>query len=270
MSGSALTSRNRRAAIAVVAATMALLAFAAPARAQRISSSSISGTVTDESEAVLPGVVITVRSPALQASHLETVSDTNGRYRFDDLPAGVYSIRYELAGFQPLVREDLQLSTGFAARVDATLKVGAVEEALTVKGTSPIVDVMTTRGGQTLSSEVLNKTIPITPTYADIVRMTPGMRVSTTPNIGVLGNAALTSFSAYGQSGQDQVMIDGVESPSNTFPDFASGPRNGRSTKATAAFSPGSRTRACLSPTISRRSTPSSAIRRGWTACRST
>src|SRR6185369_15577684 len=95
-------------------------------------------------------------------------------------------------------------------------------ETLTVTGVSPIVDVTTTRGGQTLSSDLVNKEIPITHTYADIVRMTPGMRVSTTPNIGVLGNAALTSFSAYGQSGQDQVMIDGVESPSNAFPDFAS------------------------------------------------
>jgi hypothetical protein len=203
-------------------ATAACLAIAVPAAAQRISSSSISGTVTDESAAVMPGVTVTATSTALQVPQLVTVTDSTGFYRFADLPAGVYAIRYELSGFQSLRRDDLQLSVGFAARVDVSLKVGALEETVTVAGASPIVDVTSTRGGQTLSADLVNKEIPITHTYADIVRMTPGMRVSTTPNIGVLGNAALTSFSAYGQSGQDQVMIDGVESPSNTFPDFSS------------------------------------------------
>jgi carboxypeptidase family protein len=222
MFGTELGSRHRGTIAILTAATAALLAIATPAAAQGISSSSITGTVTDESAGVLPGVTVTATSPSLQVPQLVTTTDASGHYRFADLPAGVYSIRYELSGFQPLVREDLQLSVGFAARVDVSLKVGGLEETLTVSGASPVVDVTTTRGGQTLSSDLVNKEIPITHTYADIVRMTPGMRVSTTPNIGVLGNAALTSFSAYGQSGQDQVMIDGVESPSNTFPDFSS------------------------------------------------
>ena len=206
----------------LAAATAALLAFASPSAAQLRNSGSIAGTVTDESSAVLPGVTVTATSPALQVKQLEAVTDASGHYLFPDLPAGIYTLRYELAGFQTLLREELQLSVGFAARVDAKLTLGAVAETLTVRGASPIVDLTTTRGGQTLSSDLVNKEIPITHTYADIVRMTPGMRVSTTPNIGVLGNAALTSFSAYGQGGQDQVMIDGVESPSNTFPDFSS------------------------------------------------
>jgi Carboxypeptidase regulatory-like domain len=222
MFGDGLANRicTRTIGILAVAAPI-FLAIATPAVAQRISSGSIAGTVTDSSAAVLPGVTVTATSPALQVPQLVTVTDPTGFYRLTDLPAGVYSIRYELAGFQAIRRDDLQLSVGFAARVDVSLKIGAVEETLTVTGASPIVDVTTTRGGQTLSSDLVNKEIPITHTYADIVRVTPGMRVSTTPNIGVLGNAALTSFSAYGQSGNDQVMIDGVESPSNTFPDFS-------------------------------------------------
>jgi Carboxypeptidase regulatory-like domain len=222
MSGNALGNRSLLGTVPFLAVvTASLFAIATPAAAQRISASSIAGTVVDESGAVLPGVTITAKSPALQVPQLETVTDTTGRYRFADLPAGVYSIRCELAGFQPLVREGLELSVGFAARVDVALKVGSVEETLTVTGASPIVDVTTTRGGETLSSAVMN-TIPITPTYADLVRMTPGAQVSTTPNIGVLGNSALTSFTAYGLSGQTQVMLDGVDSPIQTFPDFAS------------------------------------------------
>lgn len=222
MSGNDLVNPHRIGAIAILATAMAaFFVVATPAAAQRISASSIAGTVVDESGGVLPGVAVTAKSPALQVPQLETVTDTDGRYRFADLPAGVYSIRYELSGFQPVAHEGLQLTVGFAARVDVTLKIGTVAETVTIVGGSPVVDLTTTRGGETISADVM-KTIPITPTYADLVRMTAGAQVSTTPNIGVLGNSALTSFTAYGLSGQTQVMIDGVDSPIQTFPDFGS------------------------------------------------
>jgi carboxypeptidase family protein len=222
MSGTEPGKRHRIGTVAILAvASATLLAIATPAAAQRISASSIAGTVTDESGAVLPGVMVSAASPALQVPQLETVTDAGGQYRFVDLPAGVFNVRYELSGFQPLVRQNLTVTVGFAARVDVALKVGAMTETVTVSGASPVVDLTTTRGGQNLSSDLVNKAIPITHTYADIVRMTPGMTVSTTPNIGVLGNSALTSFRAYGATGQDVVLIDGVESPTNTFPDFS-------------------------------------------------
>src|ERR1044071_382039 len=88
-------------------AVTALLAVASPAAAQRISSSSIAGTVTDESAAVLPGVTVAATSSALQVAQLVTVTDAAGFYRFTDLPAGVYSVRYELSGFQTLRHDDL-------------------------------------------------------------------------------------------------------------------------------------------------------------------
>ncbi len=79
----------------------ALLAIAATAAAQNLSSSSIDGIVTDQSGGALPGVTVTATSPALQVQQLTTVTDGQGFYRFPDLPRGTYQLRFELAGFDP-------------------------------------------------------------------------------------------------------------------------------------------------------------------------
>src|SRR5215212_10161639 len=116
----------------------ALLALIAPVFAQNITSSSIDGIVTDESGGALPGVTVTITSPALQVPAMTTVSDGQGRYRFIDLPRGTYQLRFELPGFDPFVRQGLEVNAGFAARVNATLKVGSLQETVTVSGGSPV------------------------------------------------------------------------------------------------------------------------------------
>src|SRR5712664_4933166 len=95
------------------------------ASAQSVSSGTSEGTVKDESNAVLPGVTVTVTSPQLQVGQLVQVSDTAGNYQFVDLPAGTYQMKAELPGFSTYLRDDLRLTVGFHARVDVTLKVGA-------------------------------------------------------------------------------------------------------------------------------------------------
>ncbi|MBW8860920.1 MAG: carboxypeptidase regulatory-like domain-containing protein, partial [Acidobacteria bacterium] len=80
----------------------------------------------------------------LQVGQLVQVSDTTGAYKFVDLPAGTYRVRAELQGFSTTVHDDLRLTVGFTARVDLTLKVGALEESITVSGQSPVVDVTNT------------------------------------------------------------------------------------------------------------------------------
>src|SRR5262245_4251225 len=94
------------------------LGLAAPARAQFANTASVEGNVTDESNAALPGVTVTLSSPALQLGQLSDVSNAEGHYRFTQLPLGTYQVRYELSGFQPMLREGLILSQGFAAKVE--------------------------------------------------------------------------------------------------------------------------------------------------------
>jgi hypothetical protein len=189
--------------------------------AQFVSTASIDGTLTDESGGALPGVAVTLTGPSLQVAELNTVSNSEGHYRFTQLPAGLYRVRFSLTGFQSMVREDLQIGAGFAAKVDMVLKLGAMEETVTVSGASPIVDVTNTSGAQTLSPDMINKLIPGSRMYGDMARMIPGLVSTSAPNIGRLGLGSSGSFSAYGETGV-QVLIDGFEIRSNTYPDFSS------------------------------------------------
>ena len=109
-------------------ATAALLAIADTRCGSRISSGSIAGTVTDESAAVLPGVTVTATSSALQVPQLVTVTDSAGFIGSPIFRLASTASVTSSSGFQTLRRDDLQLSVGFAARVDVSLKVGALEE----------------------------------------------------------------------------------------------------------------------------------------------
>ena len=91
---------------------------ASVASAQTIGNAAIRGRVTDPTGAALPGVTVTATSPALLVPQLVTQTDTDGSYRFAELPIGEYKILYELSGFQRLIREEIHLAAGFTAEVN--------------------------------------------------------------------------------------------------------------------------------------------------------
>ena len=97
-----------------------ILCLARPAAAQFVSTASIDGTVTDPSGAALPGVSVTLKSSSLQVPQLDTVTNSEGLYRFTQLPAGSYQVHFALSGFQSVSRDDLQIGAGFAAKLDMT------------------------------------------------------------------------------------------------------------------------------------------------------
>src|SRR5262245_50113492 len=96
-----------------------------PVGAQNLSIGCIDGLVTDQSGGALPGVTVTASSPVLQVGQVSTVTDGEGFYRFVALPRGAYQVSFELSGFQGFRREGIELTAGFAARVNVTLQVGA-------------------------------------------------------------------------------------------------------------------------------------------------
>src|SRR5207247_8382853 len=168
---------------------------ARPAIAQTTATlGAIEGTVSDETGAALPGVTLTLTSPALQVPQMAATSDAQGRYRFSDLRVGIYKVAAELQGFQGFIRENVELSVGFVARIDITLKVGSLQETVTVSGASPVVDVTTTRGGQTINTLVANQFIPLVGHESDVVRLTPGLsggvgaRSGNPTQVGLQGN----------------------------------------------------------------------------------
>lgn len=184
------------------------LAGASGAAAQSVSSGTIEGTVADESSAVLPGVTVTATSPALQVGTLAQVTGADGKYRFVDLPAGLYRLRAELAGFSSAVRDDLRLNVGFNARVDLTLKVGTMEESITVSGHSPVVDVSNTAASVAFTKEALDA-IPRGRDLQNIFAMAPGV----TPAVADVGGSTMAqrqNLSSYGVASQPKLQVEGM------------------------------------------------------------
>src|SRR6188768_1701694 len=119
--------------------TLGFLAIPSLSNAQVLGT--VAGNVKDASGAVLPGVTVEVASPALIEKVRTAVSDGNGQYRVVNLPPGLYSVTFSLPGFSTVKRDALEVSVNFTSTVDAEMKVGSVEETITVTGESPIVDI---------------------------------------------------------------------------------------------------------------------------------
>jgi hypothetical protein len=176
--------------------------------AQSVSSGTIEGTVKDESNLVLPGVTVTLTSPQLQVGTLVQVSDSAGNYKFVDLPAGTYRVKAELPGFSTYLRDELRLTVGFNARVDLTLKVGAMEESVTVSGQSPVVDVTSTAASVAFTKEVLDS-IPRGRDLQNVFAMAPGV-TQAVADVGGSTMAQRQNLSSYGVLSQPKLQVEGM------------------------------------------------------------
>src|SRR5918998_3482624 len=118
---------------------------------------SITGTVRDTSGAVLPGVTVEAASPALIEKVRSVVTDESGQYRIVDLRPGTYSVTFTLPGFSTFKRDGVELQGTFTASINAEMRVGGLEETITVTGESPIVDVQSVRRQTVVEGETLNE-----------------------------------------------------------------------------------------------------------------
>ena len=115
----------------------------------------ITGVVRDASGGVLPGATVEAASPVLIEKVRSVVTDANGQYRIVDLRPGTYSVTATLQGFTTLKREGIELSGTFVATVNLDLRVGSLEETITVTGESPVVDTETATLGDVLHRYVV-------------------------------------------------------------------------------------------------------------------
>jgi len=175
---------------------------------QSVSSGAIHGVVRDEQAGVLPGVTVTLSSPALQVPELVQVTDAEGEYRFIDLPAGTYRLKFELGGFSTLLRDELRLTVGFTARVDESLKVGTMAESITVSGQSPVVDITSTSAAVAFTKETL-EAIPRGRDLQNIFAMAPGV-TQAQMDVGGSTLAARQNISSYGVAAQPKLQYEGM------------------------------------------------------------
>ena len=192
------------AAIRVSLAAMCVAMMPALASAQ-----SIAGVVRDASGAVLPGVTIEAASPALIEKVRTSVSDGAGQYRLDTLSAGVYTVTYTLPGFSTVKREGVQVQTGVTLTLNAEMRVGGIQETITVTGETPVVDVQnSTRVQQVLSDEVL-AALPASRGYGNLLAVSSGIQSNGTQSGGT--NPGMIFFTSRGgRSNEGTVQIDGM------------------------------------------------------------
>jgi hypothetical protein len=118
--------------------------------------SQIAGRVTDATGGVLPGVTVEAASPVLIEGARAAITDGEGQYSIVNLRPGTYAVTFSLPGFTTLVREQLNLPADFTLTVHVQMRVGSLEETVTVTGDSPIVDVQQTQRTQVMSREVID------------------------------------------------------------------------------------------------------------------
>src|SRR6187399_464333 len=141
--------------------------------------SAISGSVRDTSGAVMPGVAVEAASPALIEKVRTAYTDEQGRYTIVDLRPGAYTITFTLSGFNTYRQEGLELPANFTATVNAELRVGALEESVTVTGAAPLVDVQSTQRSVVVNRELMDS-VPTARNYSGMASLMPGVRMSNT------------------------------------------------------------------------------------------
>ena len=198
-------------ALAAIALLVAAPAFAQGGGAS--STGSISGEIKDAQGGVLPGVTVTATSPA-QIGTLSTVSNEAGIYRFPSVPPGEYKLQFELSGFQNLTREGIRITLGFNAQVNVQLGVATLQETVTVSGESPVIDTSATRIQTNFDQQQL-ASIPNARDMWSLLAATPSVTLNRV-DVGGATMGTQTTYFAYGYSGQNRPLIEGINTTEGT------------------------------------------------------
>lgn len=157
----------------------------------------IVGQISDAQGAVLPGVTVTVSSPALQGTQVQ-VTDAQGNYRFLSLPPGRYSLKAELSSFKTAEQPNVEVGLDRTVTLDMKMQLASLTETVQVQAQTPVVDVSTTTTGVNVTPELFNR-LPVRRDFYGLTTMAPGV---TSDAVGPI---------MYGSSSaENQYIIDGL------------------------------------------------------------
>ena len=185
------------------------LAFTMAVPAVAFAQSSFTGTVKDASGAVMPGVTVEAASPVLIEGTKSDVTGANGQYRIVDLRPGTYVITFTLPGFKTVRQTGVELRVDFVGTVNATLEVGALEEAITVTGATPTVDVSSNAKVEVMTAEILEQ-VPTGRSIQALAQLVSGVSLNV-PDVGGSRAMQQTYMSTRGlTSANNIVTVDGL------------------------------------------------------------
>jgi carboxypeptidase family protein len=168
--------------------------------------SAIAGVVKDTTGAVMPGVTVEASSPALIERVRSVVTDAEGQYKVIDLRPGKYSLSFTLPGFSTVKREGIELESNFTANVNIELRLGTLEETVTVSGAAPVVDVQSNQQRQVLNRTLLESL----PTGDRSFSTNTVPAITRGVDVGGSNQMSHNTMGAYGLTDQQEILIDGM------------------------------------------------------------
>jgi hypothetical protein len=191
----------------LIVGASALIIFSALGLAQDFGA--IAGVVKDSSGAALPGVMVEATSPALIEKSRTATSDDSGQFRVEQLRPGSYTVTFTLSGFSTVRREGIDISAGFTAPVNVSLRVGGVQETIEVQGEAPVVDVQNVAQQRTLVKDELDA-LPTARSFATLGTTIPSVSANQYDVGGTQGERG-NVLSAHGSNGFDMTLqVDGI------------------------------------------------------------
>ncbi len=173
-------------------------------------SASIVGILTDSAGSVVANAVVTVTSPALQVPSLTATTDSQGAYRFVDLPApGVYRITFEAKGFRTAIEDGVNLGVGFTAKIDGNMVVGSVSEKVEVTTAGPVIDTISTASSSTLQRQEIQDA-PKGLGLTELLPMAAGVSYQGKPDVGDSNLATTTTAVTFGAVLQPTFEVEGI------------------------------------------------------------
>ena len=200
-----------KARIAALMTALALLlaVTATPAGAQE-RFSGLTGTVTDASGAVLPGVTVSITNKQT-GKIFAAVTGADGVYRVLDLEPGRYTVKFELSGFSPSEIPDVNLLLGKTLSVDSSLRVGGVSEAISVTAESPLIDTRSTTIAHNVTAEEIER-IPKGRTFQNLAVASPSVNAGQIEG-GIQVNGASGAENAFTIDGEHRYAYAYVPDP---------------------------------------------------------
>ena len=189
---------------------LTLLSSVPYAHAQR-GTATLSGTVTDASQAAVPSAEVTLES-STQQFHRVTVTNDVGQYVITAIPPGIYKLLIKASGFADETLTDITLSSGQASTLNASLKVGKAAEEITVSAAPPLLQSATATVGTVVGSKQLNELPMLGRNFTSIILIAPGVAPVPPPDSVNLSVGGLSlNPSVYGQRQRDNnFTLDGV------------------------------------------------------------
>ncbi|MCX6556147.1 MAG: TonB-dependent receptor [Candidatus Aminicenantes bacterium] len=176
---------------------ISVLLFAGALSAQQ-TTAKIFGVVQLEDGSLVPGVNVEATSPKLVGKAV-TVTDENGSFRLVNLSPGTYKVIFTLQGFQTVIRDNVSLVAEQTLNLKVEIKLGNLEEAITITGQTALIDVKSTSKGMTLTKEMFD-VLPKGRNFDGLVAVIPGA-----VNENMLGGLSIDGSSG----GENMFYMDG-------------------------------------------------------------